>query len=112
MYPDKTASHPRIEPALLTETAKDKMIWTKVYPDQLFPQRHLDNIRAFQVNHPPLLLIHGENDWVLNSKYSKQIFAKAVQPKQLLMVPNLGHNNIYTETDNALVVSKIKQFNQ
>lgn len=95
--------------ATLTGACKDKLIWTKIYPDSMFPQRHLENISAYKRKHAPLLLIHGENDMILSSRYSKEIFEEALEPKQLITVPNLGHNNLYIETDNASVIEKIKE---
>lgn len=94
----------------LVEAAKDKMLWTKVYPDFMFSQRHLDNISAFKKKHPPLLLIHGQDDWILNAKYSQEIFDQACEPKELLMIPGRGHNNIYSFDENEDVIEKIIKF--
>lgn len=93
----------------LARTAKDKIAWAKIYPDFMFEQNHLDNLVPYKTKHPPLLLIHGDKDWILNPDYSKEIYKAAVQPKQLLILEGKGHNDIYPE--HAMkVVATINQF--
>ncbi len=93
----------------LARTAKDKIAWAKIYPDFMFEQNHLDNLTPYKTKHPPLLLIHGDKDWILNPDYSKEIYKAAIQPKQLLLLEGKGHNDIYPE--HAMkVVATINQF--
>ena len=96
--------------ATLIGAAKDKIHWTKVYPDWMFSQKHLDNVTAYKKKHPPLLLIHGASDWILSPNYSRQIYKEAVEPKDMLILPELGHNNLYVQKDNRLVIDKISEF--
>ena len=39
----------------------------------------------------PLLLVHGENDGVLPDLCSRNVFARAGDPKQLILLPGEGH---------------------
>ena len=39
----------------------------------------------------PLLLIHGENDGVLPDLCSQNVFARAGEPKKLVIVPGESH---------------------
>ncbi|MDZ4834353.1 MAG: alpha/beta hydrolase [Candidatus Melainabacteria bacterium] len=82
----------------IAEAARDKLPWFKLFPDQAFPQRFLDNVTAYKTKHPPLLLIHGLNDWILPCKYSQEIFDSAVEPKQIVLLPNCSHNDVYGGT--------------
>ncbi len=93
----------------LAATAKDKVAWTKIYPDFLFVQNHLDNLSPYLKKHAPLLLIHGDKDWILKSDYSREIFAKASEPKEIIIIPEHGHNDLYPETSGTVAL-KIKEF--
>ena len=96
--------------ATLVGAAKDKIHWTRLYPDWMFSQNHLNNVDAYRKKHPPLLLIHGDTDWVLKSNYSRHIFKQAIEPKDIFIIPNLGHNNLYIQNDNKAVIEKIANF--
>ncbi len=48
-------------------------------------------VRADQVSPRPLLLVHGEEDTRLPADCSRQIFAWAKQPKELVLYPDAGH---------------------
>jgi fermentation-respiration switch protein FrsA (DUF1100 family) len=39
----------------------------------------------------PLLIIHGEQDKTVSLSHAQWLFAKAKQPKELLIVPGVGH---------------------
>jgi pimeloyl-ACP methyl ester carboxylesterase len=39
----------------------------------------------------PVLLVHGENDGVLPDLCSRNVFARAGEPKQLILLPGEGH---------------------
>jgi len=95
----------------VVEAARDKLPFYHLYPDDSFPQRFLDNVTAYKKKHPPLLLVHGERDWVLPCRYSKQIFDSAIEPKQLVLLPNAAHNDVYG-IDAAIATSALKTFVQ
>ena len=42
----------------------------------------------------PLLVVHGERDRVIPARFGKRLFAAAGEPKELLLHPDAGHNNL------------------
>ena len=65
-----------------------------VYPQWLFPSPPLDNIAILRKPHPPLLLIHGQQDAVVPFAHARDLFGQAAEPKTLLPLPQTGHNDI------------------
>jgi uncharacterized protein len=66
------------------------------WPFQWLPALTVDNdyspqasVRA--VSPIPLLLIHGEQDEVVPVEHSKRLYAGAMEPKDLWVLPNAGH---------------------
>lgn len=45
-----------------------------------------------QISPTPLLIIHGLEDDTVPVEHGRQLFAAAVEPKQLLLLPNHGHS--------------------
>lgn len=41
----------------------------------------------------PVLIVHGADDPYVPSRFSRELFAAAVEPKRLLLVPGANHNN-------------------
>lgn len=39
----------------------------------------------------PIYFIHGDNDWIIKPEHSQKLFAKAKEPKKLLIIDNVGH---------------------
>lgn len=69
-----------------------KLLW--LYPDLFFSPPLMNNVEVLSRAHRPLLIIHGEQDTILPCRYGKELYAKACQPKQLLLLPNASHNNV------------------
>lgn len=62
-------------------------------PTQFFTKDNfkvLDNIDKIN---QPLLMIHGDQDKVVPHHHSEKIFAKANEPKKLIIYPGAGHTN-------------------
>jgi uncharacterized protein len=57
--------------------------------------------------HMPLLLMHGELDQVVPVKFGKQLFDAANEPKQVELVPDAGHNDVYNPHVQQVVLSFI-----
>ncbi len=58
----------------------------------------LDKYNIINIIHKiksPLLILHGENDNIVNIKFGKIVFEAANQPKESLFIPNAGHNNLF-----------------
>jgi uncharacterized protein len=43
----------------------------------------------------PLLIIHGESDRVVPTRFGRRLFALAPEPKQALFVPGAAHNDLF-----------------
>lgn len=80
-----------------------------IYPSSLFPQPYFDNARAVQNCPCPLLLIHGLKDREINSNHARELFAKASQPKELILLSNTGHEEI-ADLDSDLFSKAITTF--
>jgi fermentation-respiration switch protein FrsA (DUF1100 family) len=78
----------------LIAAGKDKLWQLKIFPDWICPQPHLDNLSAVKQPHPPLLFIHGDQDAILPVRYSRTMFAEALEPKQYYEIKGAGHNDI------------------
>lgn len=91
--------------------ARDRLPWMWLYPDQFYPQRSLTNMVAYRGTHPPLLILHGEQDSILFPRYSKEVFAVASEPKQLVMLPTCGHNDVFVN-DVKLCTGAVQRFLQ
>ncbi|HEY9788647.1 MAG TPA: alpha/beta hydrolase [Candidatus Obscuribacterales bacterium] len=79
----------------LPHLAKEKILWLRLYPDALFPAISFDNAAVLSKRHAPTLIVHGAEDHIIPCSESQALFAKAIQPKQLCIMPSVGHNDIY-----------------
>ena len=52
----------------------------------------LDIIEKIQ---SPLLILHGEQDKIIDISFSQKVFEAAPQPKESVFVPHAGHNNLF-----------------
>lgn len=93
----------------LMKTAKDKLFFMRTLPDFIDPEPQLNNLAAVERKHPPLLLMHGDKDTTLPSKYSQELYQKASEPKQLFLVKGADHNDIYCRGDNSVFLT-LKKF--
>lgn len=65
---------------------------------QLFPvdwilTQRFDSLRKVRSLQTPILFIHGTADETVPTQMSRELFAAAPEPKQLLLIPKAGHNN-------------------
>lgn len=92
----------------LKSIAGEKLWIMHAYPTAFFPKPHLDNLSILTAPHPPLLLIHGELDTTVPPAHSRLMFAKAAEPKRLLILPHSGHY-VATE-DNPAFMDVLRSF--
>ncbi|MFC6014416.1 alpha/beta hydrolase [Nocardia lasii] len=57
-------------------------------PDAYPSQRHIATLRV------PVLMMHGDRDELLPIEHAHRLFAAANEPKQLIVVPGAGHNDV------------------
>jgi fermentation-respiration switch protein FrsA (DUF1100 family) len=106
---------------MATEYAADGLVLESPYtsiPDvgadryPLVPVRWLlrdqyDSIDKIKSVHMPLLILHGELDQVIPVKFGKKLFDAANEPKQIIYVPDAGHNNVYNLKVQQIVLNFI-----
>lgn len=92
----------------LEDIAKHSIPVLNIYPSFLFPQPGLDNMAMVKGEHPPLLLVAGVLDAEIPVDHTKRLYAKASEPKQMLLLKNSGH--IFFQKDRDEFVSALKQF--
>lgn len=59
-----------------------------------FKAREVSPLEAVKCLKIPILFIHGKNDSLIKCEYSRTLFENANEPKQLLLIPDGGHNNL------------------
>ena len=69
--------------------------------------RPIDEIAA--ISPRPVLLIHGESDSLIPVENSHQLYRAALEPKELYLIPNVGHQNFVRAVGEAYV-QKITEF--
>ena len=57
-------------------------------PDAYPSLRLIPRLRA------PLLVVHGERDEIVPAAHARALYDAAPQPKRLLLLPNVGHNDL------------------
>ncbi len=79
----------------LLDAGRHKLWVAKMLPSCLIREPHFDNLKAVEKPHPPLLFIHGDQDEVLPVRYSRKMFAEALEPKQYYESKGARHNDIW-----------------
>jgi pimeloyl-ACP methyl ester carboxylesterase len=74
----------------LVYAANDRLWFTCLYPASWFPK--LDCLSTVEKVHAPLLLLHGADDPIFPPDYSRLIYKKAVQSKELTIIEHMGHS--------------------
>lgn len=52
-----------------------------------------DNLSKIAEVNCPVLIMHGDSDRIVPTKFGRKLHETANEPKQLLIIPNAGHNN-------------------
>jgi fermentation-respiration switch protein FrsA (DUF1100 family) len=65
-----------------------------MFPVGLILNQRFDSISKVRSLLVPVLFIHGTADRVVPAAMSQELFAAAPEPKQLLLVPEAGHNDV------------------
>jgi len=68
------------------------LLWA--YPDFVFGGPHLENVERVKEIHVPILFLHGKVDHIVPFQNSQQMFANANEPKELVFLPDCGHNDM------------------
>ncbi len=60
-----------------------------------FKASEVSPVNAIANIHVPVLIVYGDQDHLINSKYSLQLFAAAHEPKELYAIRGATHNNTW-----------------
>lgn len=93
----------------LPDVACDGVAWLKLYPTWVFPQPHFDTKNIIASLKGPILVMHGGNDKLIPVHHGHDLFALASEPKQLVIIPNAGHNDMLS-ADEKLYVDSLSNF--
>jgi len=80
-----------------------------LFPVSLLLTQRFDSIAKVRHLQVPILFIHGTADETVPAEMSQQLYRAAPQPKQLLLIPNAGHNSIYRSGKDSYLKA-IQQF--
>jgi uncharacterized protein len=83
----------------LPQIAREKVPLTAIYPEFVFPCKHLDTRKFLEGNHPPVLLIHGRKDEIIPAHNSRDLYAASSGTRYLVELPDAGHNDIVEKMD-------------
>lgn len=67
-----------------------------IYPDFAFAKNKINNSETIKLVHAPLLFIHGAKDEQVPYQCSEEMFARASEPKKIVILPNSSHNDLGT----------------
>ena len=82
----------------LRKIAGEHFPFLKVYPDALFPKPALDSLSILKAPHPPVLLLHGEQDTVIPVSHSVELFEGAVGRKHFVKLPLSSHADVWSSS--------------
>ena len=82
-----------------------------IFPIDLLLRQKFDSLSKLRALSIPLLFIHGLDDDDVPAYMSQQLFDAASEPKQLLMVPGAGHENVGS-VNSEDYLQAIRQFSQ
>jgi uncharacterized protein len=66
----------------------------RILPLNLILTQHFNSFSKIKSLKTPILILHGEQDKVIPYSMAKQLFAIAPEPKQLVIIPQAGHDNL------------------
>ncbi len=78
-------------------------------PVRILPFEKFPNIRRIGKIDCPLLIIHGTNDQTIPFSHSEELFAAAIEPKQLVAIAQANHSDILS-IDAATYLNAIQKF--
>jgi dipeptidyl aminopeptidase/acylaminoacyl peptidase len=86
--------------------------------DDNFPSSPQEWLRGFEIVKPidyidrisprPLLLVHGSQDDVVDVSHARRLYAKAGQPKELVIIEGAGHRLRHSQEAMTVVINWLK----
>ena len=79
----------------IVDVAADRYWWI---PARLLIRENFEPINVISNIHAPILMQHGDQDKSIPLEFGEKLFAAANEPKEMLVLPGVGHDDIFTET--------------
>jgi uncharacterized protein len=89
------------------------------YPDG-YPMENYDHLQNFspenyldRITPRPVMFVHTERDTIVSVFEAKSFYAKAKEPKKLVIIPDANHVDVYEPRNPEvfkIVVNHIKEF--
>jgi fermentation-respiration switch protein FrsA (DUF1100 family) len=83
----------------------------RLFPSKILINQRFDSLSKVPLLQMPLLLIHGRDDQLIPVSMSEGLYAVAKPPKQLIIVPEAGHNDVF-RVGGEKYLQAIKNFTQ
>lgn len=83
-----------------------------MFPVDLILTSRFDSISKVRSLLVPVLFIHGTADLQVPAIMSQQLFAAAPEPKQLVLFPGAGHNNLAEVAGSSQYFQAVQKFVQ
>ncbi len=112
---DLASRHPEIAGLMIESsfTSIRKMVDFKgkywIFPVDFLLTQNFNSIAKIPQLKMPILFTHGTEDRIVPFEMSQELFAAAIEPKQLLIVPGAGHNNV-REFGGVQYLDTLRQF--
>jgi len=78
-------------------------------PPELFLRSKLDSLSKIKGINAPLLIMHGTRDTTIPIEHARRLHEKASQPKTLVEIPGVGHNDMFVVAEQVYMRS-LKEF--
>ena len=85
--------------------------WLRIFPSDWLVTQHFDSISKIKSLSTPLLILHGSADDIIPVAMAKELFAAALQPKELVIIPQANHNDL-PEFGDRLFLFSLQKFVQ
>ncbi|MCY7322377.1 MAG: alpha/beta hydrolase, partial [Phormidesmis sp. CAN_BIN36] len=82
----------------------------RLFPIELILTQKFDSVGKVRSLKVPTLFIHGLDDVLIPVSIGKALYEAAPQPKQLLLIPNAGHNHREAEFDKPENLQIVRDF--
>lgn len=83
---------------------KDMIPPLRVYPGCMFPKLQLSTADSIREKHPPLLILHGDHDRVVDKKHADKLFEVSGPGTRLVVLPGATHLGVQARDDWYLAV--------
>ena len=81
-------------------------------PTRILLKDHYNSIGKINEITAPIFFVHGEMDSVVPWKFGKRLYDAAPQPKELLLIENANHNNLYEFGASNAIIKFIERINK